>query len=119
MLRSLRSMALALVALAALSQLGPAGESAAYAGDLLHGVDDSRIVYSNHMFNNYYAGPSCCAGGIPAQLYVSPLPTPPLVGHTYITYQPLLPHEMMYRHRRTYFRSNGPGGWSHTRVRYR
>lgn len=57
------------------------------------------------LFNNYYV-PSL-EGGPPAQLYISPRPTPPLVGHTYITYQPLMPHEFLYRHRRVYYRWNG------------
>ena len=52
------------------------------------------------LFYNYYVGPA----GQPAQLYVSPRPAPPFVGHTYLTYQPLLPHEFLYKHRRTYRR---------------
>ncbi len=123
MLRSHFRIFLVLVALAPLCQFGILGESTANAAQPLrsHYAEqrEARTVYSNHMFNNYYVGPSCCAGGAAAQLYVSPLPTPPMVGHTYITYQPLLPHEMMYRHNRTYFRNNGREGWSHTRVRYR
>ncbi len=57
------------------------------------------------LFYNYYVGPSIY-GGQPAQLYVSPRPTPPFVGHTYITYQPLLPHEFLYKHCRWYVRYN-------------
>ena len=53
------------------------------------------------LFYNYYVGPSVY-GGQPAQLYVSPRPTPPFVGHTYITYQPLMPHEFLYKHCRCY-----------------
>lgn len=52
------------------------------------------------LFYNYYSPMSC--GAHPAAMYPSPRPTPPLVGHTYYTYQPLLPHEMMYTHHRTY-----------------
>ena len=52
------------------------------------------------LFYNYYVG----AVGQPAQLYVSPRPVPPFVGHTYTTYQPLLPQEFLYKHRRTYRR---------------
>jgi hypothetical protein len=52
------------------------------------------------LFYNFYAMPSC--GGVPAELYPAPYPTPPLVGHTYYTYQPLMPHEMLYRHTRVY-----------------
>jgi hypothetical protein len=34
--------------------------------------------------------------------YPAPYPTPNLVGHTYYTYQPLMPHEFLYHHHRTY-----------------
>lgn len=55
------------------------------------------------LFYNYYVGPP----GVPAAMYVSPLPTPPFVGHTYITYQPLMPQEFLYWHHRTYRRFDG------------
>ena len=48
----------------------------------------------------YYVQPG--PGVLGAQLYLCPRPTPPLVGHTYITYQPLAPHEFMYKHSRVY-----------------
>ena len=54
------------------------------------------------LFYNFYA-PSA-VGGPPAQMYLSPVPTPPYVGHTYITYQPLMPHEFLYKHSRQYTR---------------
>ncbi len=56
------------------------------------------------LFYNYYVPGN---GAPPAQLYLSPRPTPPLVGHTYVTYQPFYPHEMLYPHRRTYYRCDG------------
>ncbi len=65
------------------------------------------------LFYNYYVPPVACStypGAVGAQLYVSPLPVPPHVGHTYITYQPLLPQEFLYQHHRTYWRSHGPHG---------
>ena len=34
------------------------------------------------IFYNYYNGPTVFGRGTPAQLYISPRPTPPLVGHT-------------------------------------
>ncbi len=37
-----------------------------------------------------------------AAMYVAPVPVPPWVGHTYYTYQPLYPHEMMYLHAHRY-----------------
>lgn len=70
---------------------------------------DNRYVDSaarNGLFYNHYADAAC--GGVPAKLYVSPRPTPPFVGHTYITYEPLMPHENLYRHCRTYY-SYDPG----------
>ncbi len=66
------------------------------------------------LFANYYAYPH--AGGIPAQMYLSPQPVPPLVGHTYITYQPLMPHEFLYRHHRNYYTYHPYGGYTQTRV---
>jgi hypothetical protein len=67
------------------------------------------------LFYNYYAWPSCTGWG--AELYVSPLPVPPHVGHTYITYQPLMPHEFLYQHHRTYHRYyNGGQGLTRTSV---
>jgi hypothetical protein len=104
--------------------------SAASAGDCPHcrGAGGSHVVRSNTMgsvayggvdpyagatgacrdraypqpdlFYNFYVHGPC--GGYPAQMYVSPKPVPPNVGHTYITYQPLMPHEFMYKHHRTY-----------------
>ena len=67
------------------------------------------------LFYNYYVGPSIY-GGVPAQMYVSPRPTPPLVGHTWITYQPLMPHELTYKHHRKYYRYYPNGGWNSTSV---
>ena len=53
-----------------------------------------RFYGQPDLFYNYYAWPSCT--GVGAELYVSPRPVPPHVGHTYITYQPLMPHEFLY-----------------------
>jgi hypothetical protein len=53
------------------------------------------------LFYNYYVPPvGACSVG--AGLYPCPRPTPPFVGQTYITYQPLMPHEFLYHHSRTY-----------------
>ena len=52
------------------------------------------------LFYNFYAPATC--GNVPAAMYPSPIQTPRLVGHTHITYQPLMPHEFMYRHHRFY-----------------
>ena len=64
---------------------------------------------------NYYVHPGA-AGLVGAQLYVEPRPTPPLVGHTYITYPPLMPHEFLYQHHRVYHTYNPGSGVTRTRV---
>jgi len=58
-------------------------------------------------YNLYLAG----NGGSPAAAYPAPYPTPAVVGHSYYTYQPLMPQEMLYKHHRTYHQSynNGMG----------
>jgi hypothetical protein len=70
------------------------------------------------IFYNYYVGPSTYGGGVPAQLYVSPRPTPPYVGHTWITYPPLNPHEFLYHHHRKYHKYYRGGGYTESCVRY-
>jgi hypothetical protein len=76
-----------------------------------------RFYGQPDLFYNYYAWPSCT--GLGAELYLSPRPVPPHVGHTYITYQPLMPHEFMYHHKRTYHRYyNGGQGLNRTHVSY-
>ena len=64
------------------------------------------------LFYNFYA-PAVPAGAYPgsgAQLYVSPRPVPPRVGHTWYTYPPFMPHEFLYKHRRRYTRPAGATG---------
>lgn len=68
------------------------------------------------LFYNYYVGPE--PSGTAAQLYVSPLPVPEHVGHTYGTYQPFYPHEYLYGHKRYYHTHNTGSGWTRTAVRY-
>ena len=82
------------------------------------------VAHGSDLFYNYYVGPARCAGGVPARMYVSPRPVPAVVGHTNITYQPLMPHEFLYKHRRTYHRYQpaGPHGrssYTRTTVRWR
>lgn len=42
-----------------------------------------------------------------ARLYPAPHPVPAYVGQTYYTYQPLMPHEYLYAHRRVYLTPYG------------
>ena len=54
-----------------------------------------------------------------AQMYISPVPVPPWVGHTYHTYQPLYPHELTYSHTHRYHSYyDGNRGLNRTRVHY-
>lgn len=76
-----------------------------------------RFYGQPDLFYNYYVPPTC--GGVGAELYLSPRPVPPHVGHTYITYQPLYPHEFLYHHHRSYHRYyNGGQGLTRTCVHY-
>jgi hypothetical protein len=69
------------------------------------------------LFYNFYEGPD--PSGTAAAMYVSPRPIPPHVGWTYTTYQPLMPHEYMYRHTRSHYAHVPGAGWSRAKIRYR
>ncbi len=70
---------------------------------------------TSDLFYNYYVPPGG-SGGVAAQLYTCPRPTPRLVGHTYITYQPFMPHEFLHKHCRTYWRWQRGTGVTRTSV---
>jgi hypothetical protein len=99
--RVLRSAVLAVITIAGSSLFG--NHSA-------HAQDYCGPSSRPDLFYNYYVPPMACGGygAMGAEMYLSPRPTPPLVGHTYITYQPLMPAEFLYRHHRCYYRDNGP-----------
>ena len=85
-----------------------------------HGWPGKRRISYQHqtdLFYNYYVGPG--PSGAAAQMYISPQPTPAFVGHTWVTYQPFMPHEYLYRHKRSYYTYNPGAGWTRTNVRYR
>lgn len=71
----------------------------------------------NDLFANYQVGPN--PSGTAAQMYVSPLPVPAQVGHTYTTYQPLMPHEYLNKHTRSHYGYVKGSGWTRSKVRYR
>jgi hypothetical protein len=69
------------------------------------------------LFTNYYT--QGYANQATAQMYVTPVPVPPWVGHTYYTYQPLYPHEMMHHHSHRYHNYyDGGNGLNRTGVHY-
>lgn len=55
----------------------------------------------NYLFSQYTT--QGAASQATAGMYPAPHPVPRNVGASYYTYQPLMPHEMMYTHSRNYF----------------
>lgn len=70
-----------------------------------------------NLFQNQYTQGG--ANGVNAQMYLAPGPVPPNVGHTFYTYQPFMPHEMLYPHTdRFHNYYNNGRGMNRTKVRY-
>jgi hypothetical protein len=101
-------------------------ESGSYAGDLPQsscaggncaggiagggeGLAVGRSYGQPDLFYNYYTQGH--ANKSNAQMYVSPLPVPKSVGHTYNTYQPFYPEEYLYWHKNRFHKyyDNGRG----------
>lgn len=109
---SIRLTALALVA------VGLAAASLPSQATATEGLYKRQITYQNKqdLFYNFYEGPD--PSGTTTAMYISPLPVPAHVGHTYTTYQPFMPHEYMYKHTHSNY-AHAPGaGWSRSKVRY-
>lgn len=74
-------------------------------GDGLDGVGYGHDYQYTHNWPdvgyNYYGHPG--TGVETSSMYPAPHPTPAIAGHTMYTYQPLMPHEHMYAHKRTYY----------------
>ena len=64
---------------------------------------------ANNLHSQYYTQPG--ASTVQAGMYMAPHYVPPHVGHTYYTYQPIMPHEMMYVHNRNYYNYYNTGGY--------
>lgn len=95
------------------------GGAGSYVGDVASGAVASGARDYGHpdLFYNHYTQGH--ANATNAQMYVSPVPTPPSVGHTYITYQPFQPEEMMYWHTNRYHKYYDDGrGMNHTKIHY-
>ena len=63
-------------------------------------AQDQTPLAANLFYNYYTQG---AANQVNAQMYLAPRPVPAYVGHSYYTYQPLMPHEHMYTHSRNYY----------------
>lgn len=94
-----------------------AGVAIQDSGDVVHegegfvvggGGQARRGFGQSDLFYNYYTQGNNRAN---AQMYISPLPVPPFVGHTYNTYQPFYPHHYLYHHKDRYhnYYDNGRG----------
>jgi hypothetical protein len=100
------------------SAVGSIGDLArgGYAGDIDSGCVPRTYGYPD-LFYNYYTQGNCNATN--AQMYIAPVPVPPNVGHTFYTYQPFMPHEMLYWHKDSYHNYyDGGRGMNHTKVHY-
>ena len=76
-----------------------------------------RKSTTNDLFYNFYV-PPVGYPSVGAELYPCPRPTPPVVGHTYVTYQPLMPHEFLYHHHRVYKTYHSDTGPTRTSVHW-
>jgi hypothetical protein len=81
-------------------------------------AEHARHSTAGDLFYNYYV-PPVGDGSVGAVLYPCPRPTPPLVGHTYVTYQPLMPQEFLYRHHRVYKTKHEDAHKTRTSVHWR
>ncbi|NND97715.1 MAG: hypothetical protein HKN47_10350 [Pirellulaceae bacterium] len=69
------------------------------------------------LFYNFYTQGNCNRAN--AQMYVSPMPVPTNVGHTFNTYQPFYPHEYLYWHKNRFHNYYDEGrGMNRTRAVY-
>jgi len=57
------------------------------------GLASSASAQEPITYSNFYSNG---ANQATAQMYISPVPVPAWVGHTYMTYQPLYPHCLLY-----------------------
>jgi len=94
------------------------GES--YEGEVVSGgageVHNRQYGQPDLFYNFYTQG---AANSANAQMYVAPVPVPPNVGNTYLTYQPFYPHEFLYPHTDKFhnYYDNGRG-MNRTKVQY-
>jgi hypothetical protein len=98
-------------------QSGYVSDSTAQAAQGWNGKRQVSYQQQKDLFYNYYAQPGPFYNTA-AAMYVSPQPVPARVGHTYVNYQPFMPHEYTYRHNRSYYTYNRGNGWTRTNVRY-
>lgn len=67
-------------------------------------VASAQQPYGNNLFGQYS---TYGANQVNASMYPAPHPVPHYVGSSMYTYEPLMPHEMMYTHQRNYYNYYG------------
>lgn len=67
-------------------------------------VASAQQPYGNNLFGQYS---TYGANQVNASMYPAPHPVPGYVGGSMYTYEPLMPHEMMYTHQRNYYNYYG------------
>ncbi len=67
-------------------------------------VASAQQPYGNNLFGQYS---TYGANQVNASMYPAPHPVPAYVGGSMYTYEPLMPHEMMYTHERNYYNYYG------------
>ncbi|TWU19671.1 hypothetical protein [Allorhodopirellula heiligendammensis] len=96
---------------------GNCGGGGLHGGLVDGGMVQGREYGQPDLFYNFYT--QGAANSANAQMYVSPVPVPQHVGHTYLTYQPFYPHEMLYKHHdRFHNYYDGGRGMNRTHVSY-
>ncbi|QDV14889.1 hypothetical protein CA51_47990 [Rosistilla oblonga] len=69
------------------------------------------------LFYNYYSNGQ---NQVNAEMYLAPGPVPAFVGHTWVPYQPLMPHNYLYQHQDRYHNHYDYGrGTNRTKASYR
>lgn len=92
-----------------------AGDGVVYGTGAIYG--GARTYGRPDLFYNYYT--QGYSNAVNAQMYVSPLPVPPFVGHTFMTYQPLQPEHYLYWHQDRYHNYyDGGRGLNRTKATY-
>lgn len=77
----------------------------------------NRSYGNPDLFYNYYTKGN--VNSTNAQMYLSPVPVPPNVGHTFFTYQPFYPEEMLYWHKNKFHNVYDNGrGLNRTKATY-
>ncbi|QDV71032.1 hypothetical protein Poly24_47650 [Rosistilla carotiformis] len=88
---------------------------------LAHGGQQGPYIPKQYaqpdLFYNYYSNGQ---NQVNAEMYIAPGPVPAFVGHTWVPYQPFMPHNYLYQHKDRYHNHYDYGrGTNRTKATYR